>query len=250
MTAVIAMHPSRFGAIRSLVPFQDYRLGLREIHSLSSDASTHPWYKIRFHPIDQGNLMDADRLAQVARVYGRSAQFDGDVVDSAMQWLSEQDSDVNMMVAVSALSLEDESFVPRLLKIAEQHEVNPRRVCFELDQAVFHPNEEDVKESLEALRQSGFRTGLCRQGGLDMELCANGLVDYLTIGRRHVGAMLEDPKRRRVVTAMGEFARVMDLQLIADGVENYARLGALIESGVGHACGPLYGEERFVSLRA
>lgn len=248
MTAVIAMHPSRFGAIRSLVPFQDFRLCLRSVHALATDVVTAKRYRVLFQPIDQGELLDAHRLAQVARVYGRSAQFDGDVFDSVMQWLSAGHQEHEVIVNFSALSLEDEAFVPRLIQITEHHRIKPNQIFLELDQAVFHPHEEDVKEGLERLRKAGFHTGLRRAGGMALELCASGLVDYLTIGRRHVGSMLEDQRRRQAVIAMGQLANTFGVDLMADGVDNYERLGALIESKVTHASGPLFGEDQLVSI--
>jgi len=249
MTAVIAMHPSRFGAIRSLVPFQDFRLGLRLVQPLQGSVPQANRYRVSFRPIDQGELLDAHRLAQVARVYGRSAQFDADVFDAAMHWLSSESESVHAIVGFSALSLEDENFIQRLCHITEHYHIDRRRVCVELDQTVFHPNEEDVKDGLESLRQDGFQVSLNRSGGLDLELCASGLVDYLTIGRRHVGSMLEDPRRRAAVVAMGQFASTMGVGLIADGIDSYERLGAVLESGVTHASGPIYGEDRLISLR-
>lgn len=248
MTAVIAMHPSRFGAIRSLVPFQDFRLCLRTVNPLGTQTNALQRCRVLFQPIDQGELLDAHRLAQVARVYGRSAQFDGDVFDSVMQWLAAGHQDHEVIVNFSALSLEDEAFVPRLIQITDQHHINRNQIFLELDQAVFHPHEEDVKEGLEHLRSAGFHTGLRRAGGMALELCASGLVDYLTIGRRHVGSMLEDPRRRQAVIAMGKFAHTFGVDLMADGVDNYERLGALIESQVTHASGPLFGEDRLVSV--
>lgn len=248
MTAVIAMHPSRFGAIRSLVSFQDFRLKLSAVHALADEQQKASRYRVHFQPIDQGELLDAQRLAQVARVYGRSAQFDGDVFDSVLQWLSGEDETTEAVVSFSALSLEDELFVPRLIEIAERHQVAPQRLWLELDQTVFHPHEEDVKEGLEAMRQAGFHTGLQRGGGMALELAASGLVDYFTVSRRHVGNMLEDQKRADAVRAMGQMAKIMNVGLIADGVDCYERLGALIDAGVSHACGPLFGDSRLVTV--
>ena len=47
---------------------------------------------------------------------------------------------------------------------------------------------------------------------------------------------------------MGQIAKTMDVELIADGVDNYERLGALIECGATHASGPLFGEDSIVSV--
>ncbi|GAB4192089.1 MAG: hypothetical protein Tsb002_21460 [Wenzhouxiangellaceae bacterium] len=248
MTAVIAMHPSRFGAIRSLVPFQDFRLALKEIHSLHDASDNCVVYRVNFQPISQGDLLDAQRLAQVARVYGRSAQFDGDVIDCIMQWLSTQPDTVRAVASFSALSLEDALFCQRLQDILGHYEIKAERLCLEMDQTVIHANEEDVKEGLESLRAAGIGVSLQSATNIDLELCASGLVDSLTIGRRHVGNMLEDSRRHKAIVAMGRFASTLGLDLVADGVDSYARLGALIESGVTHAMGPLYHEERFVSL--
>lgn len=248
MTAVIAMHPSRFGAIRSLVPFQDFRLSLRRVEPLIKTDTSTIRYRSAFHPIDDGELLDSQRLAQVARVYGRSAQFDGDVFDSVMQWLATDKNNSEVIVGFSALSLEDDHFVERLHKIVEQHNIDPARVWLELDQEVFHPHEEDIKHGLEALRKVGFKTGLRRCGGLALELTASALVNYMSVGRRHVGSMLEDEKRYDAVKAMGQLAKTMDVELIADGVDNYERLGALIECNVTHASGPLFGDDLIVSV--
>ncbi len=141
------------------------------------------------------------------------------------------DPDFTMWVNVFDRQLHDPRFKERLLDILARHDFPASALVVEINETIVAADEAEIGEISRGLRESGIRVAIddFGTGGSSLGRLREIPADIMKIDRSFVARCEIDPRARAVVQAVVHLAREVDLEVVAEGVENAMQL-AMIES--------------------
>ncbi|MCR5867897.1 EAL domain-containing protein [Aquincola sp. J276] len=187
---------------------------------------------------DDGRLVPPALFIPAAERYQLMGELDRWVFRHALAWMQATPA-AHCAINVSGQSLGDATFLTDVLALFEAHDVDPRRVCFEITETAAIGNLEAAHRFIAAWRKRGARFALDDFGvGLSSFSYLRQLaVDVVKIDGSFVKDMHTDAQNRAIVESIHRVAMVCGLQTVAEWVENADILSALQEIGVHYAQG-------------
>ena len=165
------------------------------------------------------------------------------VLKRALHKIATQDDDVTQLatcsINLSGQSLTDLKLYDYILKMLEETEVDPTRICFEITESAVIANMQIAQQFVDGLRKIGCRFALDDFGsGLStFDYLKQLNVDYVKLD----GSLVRDVSTSRVsqamVHAINYVVHVMGMKSIAEFVESEAILQALSKLSVDYAQG-------------
>lgn len=154
-------------------------------------------------------------------------------------------------INLSGQSLGSEPFLGFVQQQLELSGVPPDMVCFEITETVAVQNLQRAQAFMQTLRRSGCRFSLDDFGtGLSSFAYLKLFpVDTLKIDGSFIRDLSTNVVSQSVVAAISEVARVMQLETVAEFVEDQATLALLGKLGITRAQGYLLGEPALLSRR-
>ncbi len=146
-------------------------------------------------------------------------------------------------INISAVSLRDPGFPPRVASALLRHGVPAAALEIEIPEDVAARDLDALEPVLEALRALGVRLALDDFGG-GLSSVAHLVrlpVDVVKLDRSVVAGLPGGVRERAVLRAVAGIARSMHIPLLAEGVEDEAQAFALRREGCGFMQGYLYG---------
>ncbi|HEX2139227.1 MAG TPA: EAL domain-containing protein [Woeseiaceae bacterium] len=207
-----------------------------------------------------GNKISSKSFFSAAERYQLMPQIDRWVVSTVMRKLSPQasrlvEAGVSFAINLSGQTLGDDGILNFIEEELEASGVAPGTLCFEVTESAAVSNRAKAQDFIDALRARGCRFSLDDFGaGLSsFAYLKNFKVDTLKID----GSFIRDITKNRIsesmVAAITQVARVMNLETVAEYVENaetrevVARLG--VDYAQGHSVGkPVALEEILAAL--
>lgn len=159
------------------------------------------------------------------------------VIDRAlrdMQWLGECGHPrLHMAVNLSFRQFQDSQLLPTLERLIEGCGIDGRWLEFELTETAVMRRSDYVQETMHRLGHLGVRFSLddFGTGFSSFEHLSNLPIALLKIDRSFVTGMELNPQSQRLVQAMINLAHNLELQVVAEGVENAEQLQLLREFG-------------------
>lgn len=152
------------------------------------------------------------------------------------------------MIAInlSGASLGDDGLLAFIRATRDEFDISFREICFEITETVAISNLARATELIRELRALGCRFALDDFGsGLSSFAYLKNLpVDFLKIDGGFVKDVATDPIDRAMVEAIQQIGKIMQIQTIAEWVENEATLLILREIGVDFVQGSHIGNPR------
>lgn len=152
-------------------------------------------------------------------------------------------------INLSGQSLGSESFLPFVQEQLARSRVPPSQICFEITETVAIANLRRAQNFMHTLRRSGcrfsiddFGTGLSSFAYLKLFP-----VNTVKIDGSFVRDLPTNAVSQSVVAAIAEVARVMELETVAEFVQDQATLDLLGKLGITWAQGYLVGEPRLLA---
>lgn len=154
-------------------------------------------------------------------------------------------------INLSGQSLGSEPFLGFVQEQLECSGVPPEMICFEITETVAVANLQRAQAFMHTLRRSGCRFSLDDFGtGLSSFAYLKLFpVDTLKIDGSFIRDLATNVVSQSVVAAISEVARVMQLETVAEFVEDHAALDLLGKLGITRAQGYLLGEPGLLSAR-
>jgi diguanylate cyclase (GGDEF)-like protein len=151
-------------------------------------------------------------------------------IEQAKRW-REIDPTFTLWVNVFDRQLHDPRFRDRLLGLLAKYDLPASSLVVEINETIVTADEAEIGEISSALRESGIRVAIddFGTGGSSLGRLRETPADVLKIDRSFVARCEVDPRARAVVQAVIRLAREVDLEVVAEGVENAMQL-AMIES--------------------
>lgn len=220
--------------------FSLYYQDIVPVNALGSKGSRRIEILLRLRE-DGGEIQSAGEFLASAEKYSLMPDIDRWVVKRAFEWYEEFGSrlDIVMNVNLSGLSLTESDFLEYIQQLFKHHDVPPSAVCFEVTETAAIQNLHIAANFMQSLRELGCRFALDDFGsGLSsFEYLKELPVDFLKIDGKFIRNMVTDPVDRAMVDAINNVGHTMNLQTIAEYVENDDIMNELFRVSVDFAQG-------------
>jgi EAL domain-containing protein (putative c-di-GMP-specific phosphodiesterase class I)/GGDEF domain-containing protein len=222
--------------LRAAVERGEFRMHSQPIVSCRTGALASLEALLRWeHPV-RGTLAPAafletllriDLMAQVGR------WIVGEVARQAVEWRDAIGLGVPIAINLSPRQLTEPLFLPHALASIAAMGGSPENVLFEMTEEIELGSGEIAIRALRELRAQGYRVCIddFGTGYSSLSYLQRLPVDALKIDRSFVEGVDVDPRQRTVVGAVVELAHVLDLDLIAEGVERQEQIDVLRAMG-------------------
>jgi EAL domain-containing protein (putative c-di-GMP-specific phosphodiesterase class I)/ActR/RegA family two-component response regulator len=147
-------------------------------------------------------------------------------------WLK-KDIILEVSINISVNSFHKEGFVDFLIETAEEYNVNPDMIIFEITESQIMENCLECLEKLMHLRMKNFGLAIddFGTGHSNMSQLKNIPFTELKIDQSFVGGACEDPTARAMLESSVVLAKKLDMYTVAEGVETEAELAMVEELG-------------------
>ena len=150
---------------------------------------------------------------------------------------------LRLSVNMSVVEFADPDYASRLVALIEEADIDPHCLQLEVTESVFLHSSDQLRATLRSLHAQGIRIALddFGTGYSSLSYLASYDVDVLKIDGSFVEQMTTHARARAVVEAVLQMGRVMDVDIVAEGVETAAQLDMLVAAGCRHVQGYLLG---------
>lgn len=230
--------------IQKTLDSDGFKLVAQPIVNLQGDAG-RTYYEILLRmPGENGSMVPSDVFFSAAERYQMMPQIDRWVVSTTFAYLAEHTEYLRNSGTVFAINLSGQSLGDdELLKFIEEEisssGVPPCCVCFELTESAAVSNRHKAQFFINTLRKRGCKFSLDDFGvGLSsFAYLKNFKVDTLKIDGSFVRDIVDNRISKSMVAAITQVAKVMELETVAEYVENEATKKLVAELGVDFAQG-------------
>lgn len=187
------------------------------------------------HP-EQG-MIEPDTIIPVAEESGQILQISEWVLKQALTlsktWMNESTNLQRIAINISSVHFHQVGFADQVKRILQETSVNPNRLTLEIHENTLAENLEEAKEKILALKRLGVR--FCIDsfgvGYASIAYLRRLPMDELKIDRSFVRDIASDPKDAQLVQTIITMAHLMEIEVIAIGVETEAQLQFLRDKG-------------------
>ncbi|MEG4959934.1 MULTISPECIES: EAL domain-containing protein [unclassified Microcoleus] len=221
-----------------------FRLYFQKIVSISSSPSVEH-YEILLRMLDEnGEIVAPNEFIPAAERYGLITKIDCWVIEtffSNYHNLSGQQvlTDGLYTINISGASISNNQFMRFLIEQFPRYQIPPQSICFEITETAAIANFEQARYFMSELKKIGCRFALDDFGsGLSsFAYLINLPVDYLKIDGAFVKNISHNLISQAIVEGFNGIAHAMNLETIAEFVEDETILEKLREIGVDYAQG-------------
>ncbi|MBI3575711.1 MAG: EAL domain-containing protein [Gammaproteobacteria bacterium] len=201
-------------------------------------------YEILLRLVDERGVIAPTVFLPAAERYHLMPMIDRWVVHETLTRLRGLDWDAlpglgGFNINLSGQSLYDPEFLPFVVERIRDSGVPPARLCFEITETAAVANLASAMRLITTLKQTGCRFALDDFGsGLSsFAYLKNMRVDYLKIDGTFVRNLPDDAADVAMVNSINQVAHAIDIETIAEYVENDAILESVTSLGVDYAQG-------------
>jgi EAL domain-containing protein (putative c-di-GMP-specific phosphodiesterase class I) len=166
--------------------------------------------------------------------------------EACRQWKLWQNANVprTISVNVSAFQLQQRSFIPFVRNCLAQWEINPRGLEIELVETALIDHR--ASDTLQELKELGLSIAIddFGTGYSSLSYLRTNQVDRLKIPREFVAEAPVDARHAVIVRSIVQLARDLNMDVVAEGVENHAQATFLSSVGCRLAQGFFYATPR------
>ncbi|OYQ66571.1 histidine kinase [Pseudanabaena sp. SR411] len=216
----------------------------QKILAINSNVLTEH-YEVLLRMLDEnGEILSPNTFIPSAERYGLITEIDRWVVEtffSNYHKLSNQQglADSWYTINLSGTSIGSEQFLKFLIEQFPRHQVPPQNICFEITETAAIANFDQARYFISEIKKLGCRFALDDFGsGLSsFAYLMNLPVDYLKIDGAFVKHISHHSISQAIVEGINNIAHAMNLETIAEFVEDEIILAKLREIGVDYAQG-------------
>lgn len=137
----------------------------------------------------------------------------------------------SVAINVSPVQFASEEFAERVKAMARSHDIDPDMIVFEITEEVVASDIDYVIDVMRQLTWNGFKISIddFGSGYSSLKYLKNLPLHELKIDMSFVADLTKDDRARAIVKTIIDMARNLDLDVVAEGVENEAQLKILME---------------------
>lgn len=163
-------------------------------------------------------------------------------IKKAVSWQNKYGQKFVMSVNVSGMQLEDEGFVRLLETIIEENHYDPKLLELEITETRLIRSSEDVYKQLRHLKDMGVKIALddFGTGYSSLDYLRWLPFDVLKIDKSFIDNLNDDSIEREIIHSVISLVNKMNLETVAEGVENNEQLRSLQSSNCTYIQGYLF----------
>jgi EAL domain-containing protein (putative c-di-GMP-specific phosphodiesterase class I) len=149
---------------------------------------------------------------------------------------------VPVAINISGADLDQDDFHEQLVKPLIEHKIKPQLIELELTESARSISQEKALLTMNYLANWGFKISLD-----DFGIGYSGLsklisypVNKVKIDRQFIKNIDKDRKKEQVIEAIVAMCKVFDIEVLAEGTENFAEVDTLIKLGCHHFQGYVF----------
>ena len=228
------------GKIKFGIEHKQFRLYAQEIVSLQ-DAQPRKSYEILVRLKDaDSNIIFPDAFLPAAERFNLMAALDIYIVEQAIDWLKDHSEKVDLLnINIAGQSLENQDFNNRLLQLLDDNmAINPK-ICFEITETTAITHMSSSISFLNNIKNHGCKLALddFGSGFASFTWLKTLPVDFVKIDGAFILDVLSDRVDAAMVRALHQVSQEMNIQSIAEFVENQAIADWLQKVGIEYAQG-------------
>lgn len=202
---------------------------------------------LRWHHPVRGLLMPAEFLPD-AVLCGLIHDIDNWVLDHACATLGKWQNDpalqaLTLSVNITAKAFEHPAFVSTVIGLIEKYTLPPGKLCLEITEHVRTKSFQDAARVIDLLHAHGVRFSLddFGTGYSSLEGLKYLAFDQIKIDGAFIGDVTSSPFSQAAISGVVGLAQAMNVQVVAECVEQHEQLERLRERGVDYFQGYLFG---------
>jgi diguanylate cyclase (GGDEF)-like protein len=162
---------------------------------------------------------------------------------SDLQRLATPGAGFRVSVNMSPLELRRQGFATAILERIHRHGVSPKLLAIEVTESMLITRPDRTSRELQELRRAGMQVHLddFGSGYSSMSWLARLPIDAVKIDRSFIAEGSRDPRKARVLEAMVQLARDLDLEVVAEGIETEEQEQRMVRLGCGLGQGCRFG---------
>lgn len=149
------------------------------------------------------------------------------------RWRDELGTTIPVSVNVSRVDIFDPQLGEELCEITQKNGLIPENLLLEITESAYTDNSQQIVDTVAALRDRGFKIEMddfgCGYSSLNMLTVLP--IDALKLDMKFIRNIERDPKGLRLVEIMIDIARLLEVPVIAEGVETEEQMKLL--KGIG-----------------
>lgn len=205
---------------------------------------------------DDGRIIEPDAFLSAAKRMGLMVRIDQWMAREVLELIHRRKIGPNpqdrfyISINLSAKSAGEAAFVDWMLALIDQYSIGKELLRFEITETEQLQATETESRLVTELRLRGFKVWLddFGLGYNSFELLKRLTVDGLKIDRSFTGDLLRDPVDRALVEAIVSIGKAMNLELLAEGVEDEQAFRELAGMGIHYFQGHLFDKAGTVAL--
>ncbi|MGI5242345.1 EAL domain-containing protein [Dactylosporangium sp. CA-139066] len=244
-SAVVERHKLRADLDRAIAD-KGFLLHFQPIVTLADDRTRGFEALVRWNHPTRG-MVPPEEFISVAEESGLIVPLGAWVLSNAMtaaaQWrIAYPAEEIYVSVNVSARQFRSPDFAQWVLAEVERLGLPPGGLLLEMTESLLLHDDGEVAAELAALRQAGVRIAIddFGTGFSSLSYLRRLPVDVLKLDKSFIDTVVSSSEQYAVVNMIVQLARLLKLQVVAEGIETAAERELLVEMGCDHGQGYLF----------
>ncbi len=227
---------------------------VRQAIALTGKEQTPIAYEILLRLYDGEKQLLPASLMPVIERHNLSARLDEWVCKHVINWILENPEEIAdiefVSINLSGSSLSDPVFRHNLLLSLAVYGSHACKLCFEITESAAIENMSDATTFIEALKKTGCRIALddFGTGFSSLAYLRNLPIDYIKIDGMFVTNIADDEIDYRMLSSIQQLAELLNIQTIAEYVENDETVKKLEQIGIDMTQGYFIGRPEEIDL--
>jgi diguanylate cyclase (GGDEF)-like protein/PAS domain S-box-containing protein len=240
MRLVTAKHLEYRAELSEALDADQLRLVYMPFVDLRTGQVTGAEALLRWHHPQHGDI-PAGEFVPIAERSGLIVPIGYWVLEQGIAQLAGWRPELFATFNISAVQIRQPDFVERVIAIVDTYHVDPRSIVFELTEVVIVDEGERAAETIQRLREEGFRLAIDDFGAsyCSLSYLQRHPVDLLKIDRAAIEEFGNDPRANTLARTILQMSEALELLTVAEGIETTAQLRELRRAGCDYGQGYL-----------
>lgn len=210
-------------AIRQALDQKEFRLFYQLQHNTKSDSLSVEAL-LRWHRLEELNI-NTEKLIDLVEEIGLTNELGHWVFDCACaqleSWQKQGKKIKTVAINVSSKQFHQKSFIQQIKSIISSYNINPSQIVIELTEAVIIEDIDSLTNKLIELREYGIKISLddFGTGYSSLAYLQKLPVDQLKIDKMFIDELTANTASKHIVKTIIDLANLLDIEIIAEGVE-------------------------------
>lgn len=189
--------------------------------------------------LPDNQLMSANEFIEIAESIGKVHQLDYIVMDKAFEQVKASGYSGKVFINLSPRSIVISDFIPTIRSLAENHQINPETVVFEITERDTVKNIAVLESFVLNLKDQGFQLAIddFGSGFSSFHYLKHLPIDYVKIEGEFIANMANDARDMAFVNSISQLSQELEVETVAEFVESEEVLKLVEQAGITFAQG-------------